>query len=209
MLTDVIQRIEERLKVVGKSAAAASREAGLSEDAIRNMQRAAKNGSRKGVSTRTLAQLAPVLGTTVGYLMGDTTESDAPVRRKVRLVGYVGAGSAAHFYADADDPAEMVEAPDGAKETTVAAEVRGTSLGPAFDRWLVFYDEARFPVTPDLHGQLCVVGLHNGQVLVKILRPAATPERFHLFSNSGLEEPLLDQDVAWAALVTDLRRRAS
>jgi len=125
-------------------------------------------------------------------------------RPKVPLVGYVGAGAAAHF-ASADDPAEEVDAPEDATVNTVAAEIRGVSLGPAFDRWLVFYDDVRSPVTPDLHGQLCVVGTAD-QVLVKILRPAGEPNHFHLISNSG-EEPLFDRQVDWAAKVKNLKPR--
>lgn len=125
-------------------------------------------------------------------------------RRKVPLVGYVGAGAAAHF-ATADDPAEEVDAPEDSTVNTVAAEIRGTSLGPAFDRWLVFYDDVRSPVTPDLHNQLCVVGTED-QVLVKILRPAGSPDRFHLISNAS-EEPLFDREVQWAARVKTMKPR--
>lgn len=78
MLADVVARIEKRLKAVGKSAAAASGDAGLSVDAIRNMQRAAKEpDKRKGVSTRTISALAPILGTTVDWLLNGTGEEVA------------------------------------------------------------------------------------------------------------------------------------
>lgn len=134
-------------------------------------------------------------------------EDAAPASaRTVPLKGYVGAGSMAHYYASADEGLDEVEAPENATENTVAAEIRGASLGPAFDRWLVFYDDVRSPVTPDLFGQLCVVGLTTDQVLVKILRPAGTPGRFHLISNGG-EEPIFDKEVLWAARVTTMKPR--
>ncbi len=129
-----------------------------------------------------------------------------PTGRTVPLVGYVGAGSAAHYYANADEGLGVVEAPENATIKTVAAEVRGTSLGPAFDRWLVYYDEIRSPVTPDLYGALCVVGLPDERVLVKILRPAGDSGRYHLISNGG-EEPIFDQEVVWAARVKNMRPR--
>lgn len=130
----------------------------------------------------------------------------AGASRQVPLVGYVGAGAEAHYYASADEGLGEVEAPENASASTVAAEIRGASLGPAFDRWLVYYDDVRSPVTPDLHGQLCVVGLDTDQVLVKILRPAGEPDHFHLISNGG-EEPIFDRRVLWAARVKNMRPR--
>ncbi len=124
--------------------------------------------------------------------------------RTVPLVGYVGAGAEAHYYATGDNGLGEVDAPEGATESTVAAEIRGTSLGPAFDRWLVFYDEVHSPVTPALHGQLCVVGLPTDQVLVKIIRAAGDTGRYHLISN-GADETLFDREVIWAARVKTMR----
>jgi DNA-binding Xre family transcriptional regulator len=49
----ILKRIEERLRVTGKSAQRASLDAGLSRDAIRNIRR-----RKKGMSIETLAKLA-------------------------------------------------------------------------------------------------------------------------------------------------------
>jgi SOS-response transcriptional repressor LexA len=69
MLKNVLDRIEERLGVVGLTAAAASRKAGLSVDAIRNIRRKVENGEdNASVNASTLAALAPILKTTVAYL---------------------------------------------------------------------------------------------------------------------------------------------
>jgi transcriptional regulator with XRE-family HTH domain len=164
-----------------------------------------ESGKRPIPPGTTLEKLATALDVDARQLVAEDPAGTKPRPRTVPLVGYVGAGSQAHFYAGADDPGEQVEAPVDASDATVAAEVRGTSLGPAFDRWLVFYDDVRSPVTPDLYGELCVVGTDD-QVLVKILRPAGTPHRFHLISN-GSEEPIFDREVLWAAKVTTMRRR--
>lgn len=114
-----------------------------------------------------------------------------------RLVGYVGAGAQAQ-YLPAGDLGE-VPAPAGATDKTVAVEIRGDSLGPLFDHWLVFYDDVRNPVTADLHGQLCVVGLEDGRILIKKVRPSRTKGHFHLISQT--EDPILDARVEWAAKV--------
>lgn len=132
------------------------------------------------------------------------TEFDARPRM-VKVVGYVGAGDAAHYYDTAQGPFEEVLAPPEASERTVAARIRGTSVGRHFDNWLVFYDDVRFPVTPDLHGELCVVGLPDGRVLVKWLRGSRVPGVYHLESET--EPTMLDQEVTWAAKVTSLRPR--
>lgn len=125
--------------------------------------------------------------------------------KTVAVVGFVGAGAVATLFAEGQGPFDYVEAPLHATATTVGLSVQGVSLGPAFDEALLFYDDVRSPVTPDLHGRLCVVGLPDGRVLVKILRSAGDGT-FHLLSNTA-EEPLLNQDVEWAAKVTDIRPR--
>lgn len=172
---------------------------GTGQTTVSSWERGRTEPSRADV-----ARVASALDVDAAYL--EVEDGSRPARRTVPLVGYVGAGAVAHFYARADEGLDEVDAPDDAKETTVAAEIRGESLGPAFDRWLVFFDEVRSPVTPDMFGELCVVGLPNEKVLVKILRPAGTEGHFHLISN-GVEPTLFDQEVTWAALVTNMKRR--
>lgn len=205
-LEDVVARVKSRLQALGLSAQAASKAAGLSPDAIRNMERAVKEGKRQGVSTRTVTALAPVLHTTSGWLLEGQGDEDAGVTTDtVPVVGYVGAGALAVMFSEGQGPFDMVPAPEGSSPHTVAAEIRGESLGPLFDQWLVFYDDVRSPVTPDLIGRLCVVGLPDGRVLVKRLQRAAGSDLYHLISNA--EGPMLDQVVDWAAMVKTMSPR--
>lgn len=125
-------------------------------------------------------------------------ENNVPT--SVKLIGYVGAGAAAHYYDEAD--LGTVPAPDGATPDTVAMEIRGESLGALFEHWLVYYDDVRSPITPDLIGRLCVVGLVDGRVLVKKIQRAKTPGLYHLLSNT--EAPILDAEVVWAARVNSM-----
>ncbi|HXZ16015.1 MAG TPA: hypothetical protein VEH77_08620 [Roseiarcus sp.] len=67
-LDAVLERIESRLKILNMTENAASLAAGK-PDAIRNLRRGVRSGSRKGISTATLAALAPVLKTTAEWLM--------------------------------------------------------------------------------------------------------------------------------------------
>ena len=152
-----------------------------------------------------LDALASALGVPLTQLVQDEVEP-RPSERTVPLVGYVGAGALAHFYAGGDQGLDLVPAPKDYTDHTVAAEIRGESLGPVLEGWLVYWDEVRNPVTPDLYGVLCVVGLPNDQVLVKQIRPAAEPNHFHLISNSN-EAPMFDKEVLWAARVTSMTPR--
>lgn len=72
----LFSRISERLKATGKTAAGASREAGLGADYIRDIKR-----KQKAPSSESLEDLASVLGTTSRYLLRG--EEDAP-REPVR-----------------------------------------------------------------------------------------------------------------------------
>jgi hypothetical protein len=71
----VLERIEARLKVLNMTENAASLAAGK-PDAIRNLRRGVQSGARKGISTATLAALAPVLKSSVEWLL---TGRNAPI----------------------------------------------------------------------------------------------------------------------------------
>lgn len=124
--------------------------------------------------------------------------------RDVRLVGYVGANAQEHRYAVEEQELERVHRPIGATAATVALEIRGVSMGKMFDRWLVYYDERRSPVTDDMLGKLCVVGLADGRVLVKELQRGKGGLYNLLSPNDG---PMRDEAVEWAALVNEISRK--
>ena len=130
---------------------------------------------------------------------------DKPPPKTVPVKGYVGAGSQAHFYALADEDFEEVEAPEGATDQTVAVEIKGTSMGPLMDTWLVFYKDVRSPITDDLINTLCVVGLADDRILIKkIVRNGRGG--FSLLSNAA-EPPIENAIIEWAAPVTGMRPR--
>lgn len=123
--------------------------------------------------------------------------------KTIPLVGYVGAGGQAYF-TPAGELGE-VEIPIAIGAETVAVEIRGDSLGPFFNRWLAYYDDIRRPVTPDLIGRLCVVGLADGRVLIKRLQQSKTKGLFHLLSQ--YDDPITDVAVEWAARVRSMVQR--
>lgn len=127
------------------------------------------------------------------------------LRKTVKLKGYVGAGSEAHFYKIADEDFEEVPAPRNATDQTVAVQIRGKSWGPAMDTWLVFYDDVRSPIDQHMIGKPCILGLSDDRILLKI--PHRQPNGlFRLTSNSD-EPPIEDAEIEWAALVTGMAPR--
>lgn len=220
----VLKRIDRRLKALDMSANAAGTAAG-SRDMIRSIRRQAENGSQKGVSTATIARLAPVLKTTEQWLLNatgpETADDDEHLDSahlanslkqeptkvpKVRLMGYVGAGAEAHYYALADEDYDEVDAPLSATDRTVALEIKGTSFGPLMNTWLVYYNDVRSPVTDDLLGQVCVVGLADDRILIKEIRRERDGS-YTLRSNSISEPPIFNAQIEWAARVTDMKPR--
>jgi len=123
----------------------------------------------------------------------------------VPLIGFVGAGWTVSIINEQGAEIERVPAPIGAKDTTVAVQIKGDSLGPFFDGWLVFYDEVRNPVTRDILNRICVIGVSGGGVFIKKLTAGGLPGRYHLLSQ--FDPPMYDVEVEWAAQVSGMGPR--
>lgn len=78
MFAETLARIEKRLTAVGLSASRAGKLAGA-PDAIRDLRRAVngKDDRRRGISVASLTKLAPVLDTSVGWLMTGEGEENS------------------------------------------------------------------------------------------------------------------------------------
>lgn len=164
--------------------------------------RAHENGER-GIRRVPAEKYAKAFRVPVEWLLfgkGRERPVEAERPKVVPLVGYVGAGAQTYFLPAGE--LDEVDAPDGATESTVAVEIRGESLGSFFDRWLVYYDDVRRPLTPDLIGRLCVVGLADERVLIKMPKASKTRGLYHLLSQT--EPPILDVAVEWAARVKSM-----
>lgn len=162
------------------------------------------DGSRQ-IKIHEIPKIAAYLGEMPPGMEGFTSESDETEEdgATVPVKGHVGAGAQAYFLPQ-EVELDRVEAPAGSTAQTVALEIRGTSLGELFDRWLVFFDEVQSPVTSALVGKLCVVGLTDGRVLVKKLK-RASEGLYDLLSNT--EEPIRAVAVEWAARVKTMAPR--
>jgi phage repressor protein C with HTH and peptisase S24 domain len=118
----------------------------------------------------------------------------------VPIVGYVGAGGTISFgegqgpFGEADMP------PKNGTPTLVAVTVRGDSMsGMLEDGWTIYYDNRRDPPDETLYTKLCIVGVADGQVLVKKLYPGRKRGHFDLHSTNA--PVMLDQPVDWAARI--------
>ncbi len=125
----------------------------------------------------------------------------------VAVVGYVGAGQEIFPH---DDHAlgtglEEVEAPEGVgKDPMVAVRVRGESMHPLRDGWLLFYRRDQHGVPEACLNRLCIVKLAgDGPILVKELRRGYGSGSFVLSSWNA--PPLEDVRLDWAAPVLSIR----
>jgi transcriptional regulator with XRE-family HTH domain len=193
-----IDWIRDALRETGKTRSGLAKALGRSPSAVTDLL----NGSRR-LRADEIAVAAAYLGVEPPRLVGG---GRSPAQGgRVSLVGYVGAGAIAHFYADGQGPFDEVSAPDAAGGRTVAVQIRGHSLGALFDNWLVFYDDVRDPPDDDLIGRMCVCGLADGRVLIKALKRSQIAGLWTLLSNA--EPPIYDVVLEWAALVREMRPR--
>jgi transcriptional regulator with XRE-family HTH domain len=181
----------------GKTQAGLARALGRSPSAINNLL----SGKRR-LRADEIARVARYLEEPAPRINGDGELAPAADEAMtVRVLGYVGDGGEAHRYAVRQHSLDKVSAnPTNAE--TVAVEVRGDTLGPSFDRWLVLYDNVANPVTDDLIGKLCVVGLPDDRVFIKTIRRGTREGLFTLDSNT--EPPIKDTPLEWAARVKSM-----
>jgi phage repressor protein C with HTH and peptisase S24 domain len=169
MLSDVLERINKRLEAVGLSESGAALKAGLSADAIRNMRRAVAAGkTQTGASIKTLSALAPVLKTSVGWLL---EESGAEVTgATVPLMGYMGAGAEImpDFEQVPPEGLDQFEMPFDIPADLIAFQVRGDSMLPVYhDGHVVFvYREQTRPLEA-FFGRDAAVRTSDGRRFIK------------------------------------------
>ncbi len=202
----VRELIAQRAEATGTPLSALSQKIGRNHAYL---QQFLKRGIPAALPEDVRSKLASLLGVHEtqlrgGKLVPPDVSGDRHPGPTVRVVGYVGAGAAAHFYAVAQGELDEVPAPEDASPETVAVEIRGNSLGELFDRWLLFYDTVHRPVTIDLIGHLCVVGLSDDRVLVKKIRRAISGRKGRFDLHSNFEEPIRDVEIEWGARVKSM-----
>jgi hypothetical protein len=120
----------------------------------------------------------------------------------IAIVGRVGADPEGRIiYSEGDGVGDVAPVPPGGTESAVAVEVAGHSMrGMADDGALLYYEDRRDPPTDDMLGQVVIVGLDTGEVLVKRLLRGSRKGRYDLESVAGPVRS--DARVLWAAHIT-------
>jgi transcriptional regulator with XRE-family HTH domain len=190
-LKDRVRALRERKRM---SQADLARRVGVTPQAIQAIERG------KVKKPQNLTAIAKALSVNPDFLLEGINQQN----RLVSVVGIATAGNGAVDYSEGQGNLGETEAPEMSTEHTVALEVRGDSMGGRIeDGDLVFYDDRRQPVTPDLLGKVCVIGRSDGRVVIKKLAAGSRPGHFHLISYNAAPE--FDVAVEWAAKVTSIR----
>jgi SOS-response transcriptional repressor LexA len=134
--------------------------------------------------------------------MGTGADSGPGQPRPAPIIGRVGADPGGEvLLAGGQAPPEFAPLPPGGTERAVALRVTGHSMrGLADDGALIYFEDQRTPPSPDMLGQVVVVELDTGEVLVKRLLRGGAPGRFDLESVAGPTRR--DARLRWAAHIT-------
>lgn len=163
-----------------------------------------ENGSTgRGVPKEAAIRYALFFNVSLEWLL--TNKGVARGRPIVSVVGYVGAGAEV---IPVDDHAlgaglSYVAPPPGVEFPCVAAIIKGDSMHPFEDGWLVFWTRDASGVPEECIGKLCVVSLTDGRMYLKRLRRGSQKHRYNLESWNA---PTIENvSLEWAARVLDVR----
>ncbi|MAM95709.1 S24 family peptidase [uncultured Parvibaculum sp.] len=163
-----------------------------------------ENGTR-GIRRDVAARYAAFFRVDIGWLL--TGKGKSGRRDDIPVVGYVGAGAEVHpvdAYAQGEgfDTVEAGVLPPDA----VALIIRGDSMYPLEDGWIIVYRRDRDGVPSACLNRLCVVKVANdGPVLIKKIRRGAEKNTYTLESWNA--PPRENQTLEWAAPVEDIKPR--
>ncbi len=130
-------------------------------------------------------------------------------RATAPIVGYVGAGQQVftvddHALGAGLDEVESPVSNASGGPPVVAVRIRGDSMHPMKDGWLLFYTRDSDGVPAECVGRLCVLQVADeGPALVKEIRRGYQPGTFTLVSWNAA--PMEDVALAWAAPVLAIR----
>ena len=160
-------------------------------------------GSTRSLRGDTQAMIAAAYGLSEQEIFGGQGGDSMKRPDYVPVVGKVIHGLGLMLFEGLAENFETVPAPEYATENTVCLIVDGGQFGDFFDGWHIFYENERAALRPELVGKLCIMGLNDGRVVCRWIRPGAMPDRYHLVSHVG--QPMFDQTIVWATKVIGMR----
>lgn len=204
--SDLAGRIRELRQALGLSQAAFAGRLGIDQSNVSRWENGAVPDDGH------IARLAELAGThPATFRYGAEAEGDAVAPRaalpSVVVVGYVGAGQKVfphddHALGGGLDEVDRLEALGD--EPLVAVRIRGDSMHPLRDGWMLFYRRDQEGVPDHCLNRLCVVKLaDDGPMLVKEVRRGYRPHHFILASWNA--PPIEDVRLDWAASVLSIR----
>ncbi len=197
-LEDILARVETRLQALGLSAHAASL-AARKPDAIRNLKRAVKNGDRRGITTETLAALAPVLKTSASWLLEGVGDPNAGT--EVKVAGRIGAGAEIlpEYEQIPEDGLFEISVPFATPADTIAFEVEGDSMWPRYDSGDVVICWRQSEDAENVVGREAAVRTRDGRRYLKRVRRGAVAGTYDLESHNAA--PIRGVEIVWAAAI--------
>ena len=203
--TELGKRIERRREQLGLSRAEVTRRARrnspqdvtFNETLVRDLE----EGRTRMTAAERLRGLARALETTEDFLVEGIDDTGAAVAPTVPLVGYVGAGAEVFMIDDHEKGAglEEVEAPVGAKRSTIALRVRGDSQLGRYDPGdIIYFSERRNP-EDFVNQREVIVKLEDGRLFLKRIVRGSKKGTFTLLSSNA---PIIeDVRVEWTAKI--------
>jgi len=201
-------RISEAREWAGKTQQAVADHFGISREAVSQWE----SEDTRPRSAK-LSELARFLSVRLAWLMDgsgpmSSNASLSPASRAtVPVVGQIGPGAVMFPYDDHSlgQGVDEVPAPMSVEgDNFVAVRIKGDSMRPMKEGWLLFFRKIDSGVPAECRDQLCIVKIANdGPMMVKELRWTKTPYLFNLLSWNA--EPIEDVALDWAAKVIDIR----
>ncbi|MEJ5084817.1 hypothetical protein [Brucella pseudogrignonensis] len=141
MLKEILERIDKRLSALNLKESRAAVMSGLSSSAIRNWRRAIKANKEPGVSTKTIAALAPTLNTTAAWLL----EGSGPEELVERPIDKTS------------NEAIVARTHEARSRANIALADMAKALGVTEVQYKKF--ETSTPIAPNLVAQFCKITL--------------------------------------------------
>ncbi|QFP61909.1 S24 family peptidase [Brucella anthropi] len=132
-----------------------------------------------------------------------TQDGSVPVGM-VRKMGRVGAGAIVEAIDNGAD--EYVDAPADVRPGTVAVEVSGDSMFPAYEDGTLLYYSYLLPPS-EMVNRRCVVQLADQRIFVKVLRKGNTEGMWTLQSLNPLVADIPNVAIEWAAPIDWIKPR--
>lgn len=160
------------------------------------LQQVKAGTGKRRLNTDLIDKLAAALGCEPSELIGGPT---TPESQSVPVVGYVGAGAEVFWFGE-EDVLDEVSMPFGAEpgQSFKALRVKGDSQAPLLPEGSIIYCDASQEKCTDcsiMIGELCVVQIKNGPMLLKYLNRGYQPGRFNLMSSNATA--MEDQELDW------------